>query len=71
MATPFFKNLDNDQLKAAYREWRTTAYNWSQMSTGAMFARPRQSIAAGFGRALRNVEIIEAIARQRRLNLFA
>lgn len=66
-----YKDMDAGDLRSAYQGWRTAAYNWSRMAQ--MFA-PRSTqgrrVAAGWGRANRNVELIEAIARKRGIDLF-
>lgn len=62
-----FIDMTNDELRQAYIAERTNLYNWSNI------AQPRRQdggkSARGTGRALRNVEIIEAVARRRRIVL--
>ncbi len=62
-----FIDMTNTELRAAYSAERANLYNWSNL------AQPRRQdggkSANGTGRALRNVEIIEAIARRRGVRL--
>ena len=53
-----FRDMDDTELRKAYRDWRSLMYNASQ---GRM--------AASMGRCLRNVEIIEAVATRRGIAL--
>jgi hypothetical protein len=65
--TPLFKSLDNDALRAEYRGWRALAFNNANLAaSGAVNVR---RAAHSMGRIMRNIEIIEAIARQRRISL--
>lgn len=65
--TPMFKTLSDDALRAEYRGWRELAFNNANMAaSGAVNVR---RAAGQMGRIMRNVEIIEAIARQRRISL--
>lgn len=66
--TPRFTDCSDEELREAYRHWRTAAWNWSQMAGGGSRVTGKK-IAIGVGRCLRNVEIIEAIARKRRIRL--
>jgi hypothetical protein len=67
MKTPLFKSLSDDALRTEYRGWRALAYNNAgAAASGAVNVR---SAAGQMGRIMRNVEIIEAIARQRRISL--
>ena len=64
---PLFKSLADDALRIEYRAWRNLAHNNAGMAaSGAVNVR---RAAAQMGRIMRNVEIIEAIARQRRISL--
>lgn len=64
-----FKDLSDEELRVAYVGERTALYNWSNIGTGAYAPGTRKSAATGTGRSLRNVEIIEAIARKRGISL--
>jgi len=65
--TPLFKELSDDALRTEYAGWRALAYNNAQMAgSGAVNVG---KCARQMGRIMRNVEIIEAIARQRRISL--
>lgn len=61
--TTRFIDMTDADLRTAYAAERTNLYNWSRI------AQPRRQdggkSASGTGRALRNVEIIEAVARRR------
>lgn len=65
--TPLFKTLSNDALRAEYRGWRALAYN--NAGAAASGAVNLSRAAGQMGRIMRNVNIIEAIARQRRISL--
>jgi hypothetical protein len=54
-------------LRDAYRQWRSSLYNWSQMA--APRRRDGGRSARGTGRALREVEFIENVARKRGIRL--
>lgn len=58
-----FKDMSDDELRQAYAAWRGVLASWSELA--APRARDRGRSAAGTGRALRNVELIERVARQR------
>lgn len=62
-----FKDMTDEALREAYRAERTSLYNWSQMA--APRRRDGGRSADGTGRALRNCQIIEGIARQRGIRL--
>ena len=65
--TPLFKTLDNETLRTEYRHWLALATNNAGMAaSGAVNIR---RAASQMGRIMRNVNIIEAIARQRRIAL--
>lgn len=65
--TPLFKSLSDDALRAEYAGYRALAYNNASMAaSGAVNLR---GAARQMGRLMRNVEIIEAIARQRKISL--
>lgn len=67
MKTPLFKTLSNEALRTEYRGWRELAYN--NAAIAASGAANLRKCAGQMGRIMRNVEIIEAIARQRRISL--
>lgn len=62
-----FKDMSDDDLRAAYWAWRGQLAEWQ--SYAAPRARDGGRSARGTGRCLRNVEMIEAIARRRGLSL--
>lgn len=68
-APKLFKDMSDDELRSAYLAERRLLASWSEL------AQPRRQdggrSARGTGRALRNVEIIEAIARRRRISLLS
>jgi hypothetical protein len=68
--TPFLKDLTDTELVDAYWAARQSAYSWSELAPSC---NPRSAagrkVAGGWGRAMRHVEIIEAIARKRGLSL--
>lgn len=65
--TPLFKELSDEALRIEYRGWRELAYNNANMAgSGAVNIK---KCAAQMGRIMRNVEIIEAIARKRKISL--
>lgn len=68
MVTPLFKTLSDDSLRTEYRGWREIAYNASRIAQSAG-PRGRSRMASQTGRALRNMEIIEALARGRGISL--
>lgn len=65
--TPFFKDLSDDALRTEYRGWRELAYNNANMAAGGRAWRNK--CATQMGRLMRNIEIIEAIARKRGISL--
>jgi hypothetical protein len=65
---PLFKSLSDDALRAEYAGYRELAYNNARMAQ-SMGAGGRGKAARQMGRLMRNLEIIEAIARQRRIRL--
>lgn len=64
-----YKEMSDTELREAYYGERTALFNWSEIGSGARNPHTRRKAAAGTGRALRNVEIIEAIARKRGIRL--
>ena len=67
MKTPLFKSLSDEALRNEYASYRNLAYNNANMaSSGAVNTR---KAAAQMGRLMKNIEIIEAIARQRGIRL--
>lgn len=64
--TKLFVDMTDDELREAYRAWRTVAWNWSQM---ACPRRRDPRPANGMGRAMRNVEMIERIANRKGVRL--
>ena len=67
MKTPLFKSLSDDALRAEYRGYRNLAYNNANMAASG--AVNLKKAAAQMGRLMKNIEIIEAIAKQRRISL--
>ena len=65
--TPLFKDMTDDALRAEYRAWRALAYNNANMAAAGCVNVSRA--ARQMGRIMRNVEIIEAIARRRQMSL--
>lgn len=65
--TPLFKSLSNDALRTEYRGWRNLAFN--NANAAASGAVNVSRAARSMGQIMRNVEIIEAIARQRGISL--
>lgn len=65
--TPLFKSLSDDALRAEYRGWRELAY--SNAAIAASGAANGQKSARSMGQIMRNVEMIEAIARKRGIQL--
>ncbi len=61
MKTPLFKSLSDDALRAEYAGYRNLAYNNARIGT--------PGAARQMGTLMRNIEIIEAIANQRRISL--
>lgn len=67
--TPYFKGMTDDELRAAYQAWRGVLFGWSQLA--APRRRDGGRSARGTGRALRNVELIERLAKGRGIRLVA
>jgi len=67
MTTPFFKELSDDALRAEYWGYRALAYNNANMAASG--AVNRKKCATQMGRLMKNIEIIEAIARKRKISL--
>lgn len=65
--TPLFKSLSDSALRAEYEGYRALAYN--NAAIAASGAVNRNKAAAQMGRLMRNIQIIEGIARQRRISL--
>ncbi len=65
--TPLFKELSDEALRTEYRGWRELAYNNAAMASGGLAWRNK--CARSMGKIMRNVEIIEAIARKRGIRL--
>lgn len=65
--TPFFKDLSDDALRTEYAGYRALAYNNANMAASG--AVNRNKAAAQMGRLMRNIQIIEGIARQRGIRL--
>lgn len=67
---PLFKEMTDSELRSAYRVERDNLYNVSNFANHVSpKSRGGRMIARQWGRALRNVEIIEAIARKRGVRL--
>ena len=64
--TPLFKSLSDDALRTEYRGYRELAYNNAAMASAGL---PRGRLAFQMSRLMRNIEIIEAIANQRKIRL--
>ena len=62
MKTPLFKSLSDDALRTEYRGYRALAYNQIAIGGGPRGARQ-------MGQLMRAIQIIEGIARQRRIAL--
>lgn len=62
-----YMTMTPEELREAYLAWRATAYGWS--SVAAPRARDRGRSANGMGRAMRELEFIENVARKRGLRL--
>lgn len=65
--TPFFKELSDDSLRREYKGYRELAYNNANMAASG--AVNKNKAASQMGRLMRNIEIIEAIARKRGISL--
>lgn len=66
MKTPLFKSLSDEALRTEYAGWRALAFNNANIAQAGGNIR---RAAGQMGRIMRNVEIIEAIARQRGIRL--
>lgn len=65
-----YKDMTPEDLRSAYATERTIAYNSSQMAQSVSPRNQgRRKVARSWGRAMRNVEMIEAIARKRGIRL--
>lgn len=62
-----FIDMTDDELRESYRAWRGQLAEWQNYA--APRARDGGRSARGTGRCLRNVEMIEAIARRRGVKL--
>lgn len=60
--TPLFKDLSDEDLLNEYRGYRALAYN-----NAAIASSGPSSCANQMGRIMKNIQIIEAIARKRGL----
>ncbi len=70
MKTPLFKSLSDAALRIEYRGWRELAYNNAKMAQSCRDGGPTiKKLAYQMGKIMRNVEIIEAIAKQRKISL--
>jgi len=67
MKTPLFKSLSDEALRAEYRAYRALAFNNASMAASGAVNLGRA--ASQMGRLMRTVELIENIARQRRISL--
>ncbi len=65
--TPLFKDLSNEALRTEYKGWRDLMFNNANMAASG--AVNRNKAAFQMGKIMRNVEIIEAIARKRGIRL--
>ncbi len=65
--TPLFKELSNEALRTEYAGYRALAYNNANMAGSGAVNRNR--CAGQMGRLMRNIDIIEGIARQRGISL--
>lgn len=67
MPTPFFKELSDEALRTEYHGYRELAYNNANAaSSGGVNKR---KAANQMGRLMRNIQIIEAIAKKRGIRL--
>ena len=64
-----FKSLSDEPLKSEYWNQRQLLDNWNKMATPGHGARVRSKIAGGVFKCLKNIDIIVAIARQRKVKL--
>ena len=64
--TPLFKSLDDEALRREYWSARELAYNNAAMASAGF---PRGRLAYQMAQLMRNIEIIEAIANQRKIRL--
>jgi hypothetical protein len=65
--TPLFKSLTDSALREEYKAWRNLAVNNAGMAASG--AVSIQRCANQMGKIMRNISIIEGIARQRRISL--
>jgi len=66
-SAPLFKNLSDARLIEEYKGYRALAYNNAAMAASG--ATNRQKGARSMGYLMKNIEIIEAIAKKRDLSL--
>ena len=64
-----FVDMTDDELRVAYVAWRNQLHSWTELA--APRRRDGGRSADGTGRCLRNVEIIEAVAKRRGISLRA
>jgi len=65
-----FKDMTDDELRAAYRAERNAAYNVGNLACSVTpRSRGGRIVARQWGRALRNAEMIERIADKRGIRL--
>ena len=67
MKTPLFKSLSNEALRTEYAAYRALAFNNANMAASGAVSVGRA--ARQMGGLMRNIQIIEAIAKQRRMSL--
>jgi hypothetical protein len=69
-ALPYFKDMADDELRDAYKGYRTASYNAGNL---ACSVSPRSNggriVARQWGQAIKACEIIEGLARKRGISL--
>jgi hypothetical protein len=67
---PYFKEMSDDELRAAYRDYRNAAYNAGNLACSvAPKSRSGRIVARQWGDALRATELIERLADKRGIRL--
>lgn len=70
LKTPFFKELSDETLRIEYAGYRELAYNNAKMASSSGAVNKRKA-AVQMGTLMRNIQIIEGIARQRKISLIS
>jgi hypothetical protein len=69
-ALPYFKDMNDDELRSAYRDYRNAAYNTGNLACSVNpRSRNGRTVARQWGNSIRAIELIENIARQRGVRL--